>query len=137
MVFGKKDIFDYVSYMIYRAGWFVLVNDQDKTVSIMTREDARLAESDDKWYNYRMGIDRGGQPEDPAFERRFKEDSVTGRSVYQGNFEVDSLASPSLDVKIGKNLVIPEYVGEFRVNRIYRRTFQYLDIDPPKLISRP
>ncbi|MBO4679041.1 MAG: leucine-rich repeat protein, partial [Lachnospiraceae bacterium] len=127
MVIGKKTT--YGRYMLYRAGWFVLIDDKDNSVAIMTREDARHAEADSNWYGYRMNCDRGGMPEDPALEKKYYDDPVTGRLCYKGKYEVDDLGDPSLDVKIGKTLVIPEYVGEFRVNYIFENTFQFLDIE--------
>jgi len=121
--------FYWTDKMIYRDGWFVYVSGKGE-VSVLTRQDARDRECFGSYYNITVGDNKGGIPSHPPLDRMFGRDPVTGKYFYKNSkYEVDNMGSPFRDFKIGKELVIPQYVGEFEVNTIYRDTFQFLEIE--------
>lgn len=115
--------------MIYADGWFAYIEKNGKN-SPLTREDARKVELEYRSYNASMDIDRGGMPPQIAYEARglIWNDAKNALEV-RGSYWVDGLAPAAQDAVIRDELVIPESVGGYKMNHIYRDSFQSLSIE--------
>lgn len=115
--------------MIYADGWFAYIEKNGKN-SPLTREDARKVELEYRSYNASMDIDRGGMPPQIAYNARglIWNDAKNALEV-KGSYWVDGLAQAAQDAVIRDELVIPESVGGYKMNHIYRDSFQSLSIE--------
>lgn len=115
--------------MIYAGGWFAYIRDDGKSAPL-TRKDARKIELDFRAYNARMDVDRGGMEPKQAYESRgLIWNETTHAYEVKGSYWIDELAPSTQDIVIGDELIIPENVGGYKMNHIYKDSFQNLDIE--------